>query len=107
MSDKLKVRFLVFFGKYGTKSRISFYYNDLIFTLFLNKPHSRYKQKREVKSTSLSFSVDNSALFQHSDTFDMMCLRKHINRLYLREFESFCRQEFDISCHCDRVARNV
>ena len=80
MSDKLKVRFLVFFGKYGTKSRISFYYNDLIFTLFLNKPHSRYKQKREVKSTSLSFSVDNSALFQHSDTFDMMCLGKHINR---------------------------
>jgi len=73
--------------------------------LFLNKPHSRYKQKREVKSTS--FSVDNSALFQHSDTFDMMCVGKHINRLYLREFESFSRQEFDISCHGDRVARNV
>ena len=48
---------------------------------FLNKPHSRYKQKREVKSSSLSFSVDNSALFQHSNTFDMMCLGKHTYRI--------------------------
>nr|DAW46198.1 MAG TPA: hypothetical protein [Bacteriophage sp.] len=37
----------------------------------------------------------------------MMCLRKHIYWLYLREFESFSRQEFDISCHRDRIARNV
>ena len=48
---------------------------------FLNKPHSRYKQKREVKSSSLSFSVDNSALFQHSNTFDMMCLGEHTYRI--------------------------
>lgn len=48
---------------------------------FLNKPHSRYKQKREVKSSSLSFSVDNSALFQHSNTFDMMCVGKHTYRI--------------------------
>nr|DAO45991.1 MAG TPA: hypothetical protein [Caudoviricetes sp.] len=47
--------------------------------LFLNKPHSRYKQKREAKYASLSIRF--SSLFQHSDTFDMMCLRKHTNRI--------------------------
>ena len=46
---------------------------------FLNKPHSRYKQKREAKYASLSIRF--SSLFQHSDTFDMMCLGKHTYRI--------------------------